>query len=90
MDCVDIYKEWWKNEVPLHLGKAVCVATVTGCRPMEKRDEYNACCRQYPGAFVWRLENIRPVLPFEVRGYQGLFEVDDELILYPEIDLLTF
>lgn len=29
----------------------------------------------YPGRFAWKLENIRKVRPFAVKGMQGLFEV---------------
>jgi hypothetical protein len=82
MDCVDLYKKWFREEVTLHQGKGICVVTVTGCRPMTLADEAAACCRWYEGAFVWELGNMRPVVPFPVQGQQGIMNVEDELINY--------
>lgn len=38
-----------------------------------------------PGRFAWKLENVRAFKePFPVKGKQGLFEVDDSLIIGKE------
>lgn len=62
-------------------GCAVAVATLADCRSMTRRDERAACCRVYPNAKAWVLEEIRRVQPVPVRGALGLFdcslEVDD-------------
>ncbi|MDA1190216.1 MAG: DNA methyltransferase [Candidatus Poribacteria bacterium] len=57
-------------------GLAACVVTIVDCRPMTKADEQAACCELYPGAYVWQLDNIRPIDPFPVSGRQGFFNVD--------------
>ena len=61
-------------------GKALCLAQLYDCRPMMAEDEPAARCKSYPGAWAWKLRNIRPVEPFAVRGTLGLYEVDDSLI----------
>jgi hypothetical protein len=33
-----------------------------------------------PEAYSWMIEDVRPVIPFPVKGKQGLFQVDDHLI----------
>ena len=58
------------------LGQALCVVSVTGCRPMVKADETAACCEWYKGAFAWELKHITPIVPFAVKGGQGFFNVD--------------
>jgi len=56
-------------------GRAQCIAELAECHVMSKLDEAAACCRIYPGAYSWVLENIRPLKPFEVKGQLGLFDV---------------
>ncbi len=36
------------------------------------------CCPDHPGVrfYAWVFENIRPIMPFPVRGQLGLFEVE--------------
>ena len=66
-------------QVEGHLcGFALCVAELVDCRPMRKADEARAACDLYEGAWAWILEDIRPVEPFRVRGFQRIFEVDCE------------
>lgn len=57
-------------------GCAVAIAELVGCRPMTEKDQIEACCSIYDGAYAWVLANVRPVNPFPVRGQLGLFEVD--------------
>lgn len=63
--------------VYLPTGQALAVLNVFDCRPMTKDDEMAAMCDLYPGAYAWCLNNIRPVVPFEVEGQLGLYEVPD-------------
>lgn len=59
-------------------GFALAVADLVDCRPMTEKDQLNACCAIYPGAFAWVLRNVRRITPFPVRGQLGLFDVDAE------------
>lgn len=64
------------------MGKAICVVSLVNIHFMDWREEIDACCPVYEGAYSWVLENIRPVKPFPVKGKLSLFEVDDSLIEY--------
>ena len=55
-------------------GFAVAVATLTGCRPMTRKDEKAACCRVYPSAHAWILADIRKIEPVPVKGSLGIFD----------------
>lgn len=57
-------------------GCALAVAKLIDCRPMTRRDEEDACCELYPGAYAWVLTCIRRIEPFPVRGKLGLYDVD--------------
>lgn len=72
------------RDVQLPFGVAVCIVDLVGCFGM---DEFLPVEIQLdiegqrpfgdfsPGRFAWKLENVRKVPPFEVKGKQGLFEV---------------
>jgi hypothetical protein len=67
------------SEIKGPFGKAVAKALLVDCRRMEKADETAACCRIYPGAFAWILEDIKPInIPFPVKGQLGLYDVEME------------
>lgn len=57
-------------------GKALCFANLIDCRPMTRDDEPAARCQLFDGAFAWVLAEIRQVIPFRVRGQQGLYNID--------------
>jgi len=57
-------------------GYALCIVTLYNCHPMTKVHEEAACCELYNGAFAWMIRNIRQILPFQVRGRQGFFDVE--------------
>ena len=62
-------------------GQALCVVRLTEVRQMRKGDEDKALVDEFdPEAFSWLFEDVRPVVPFPVKGQQGLFEVEDSLI----------
>ena len=62
-------------------GHALCIVRVADARLMRKGDEENALMDEIdPEAYSWELEDIRPVIPFPVKGKQGFFEVDDSLV----------
>ncbi len=63
-------------------GVALCVVKVVGCEPMRYMDQQDACCFWYPGAYCWKLEDVRPVEQIPVKGSQGFFSVDDSLIKF--------
>lgn len=67
--------KWPVIESQLEYGKAIAIATLADCRPMELRDEDAAMCTCYPRAFSWFLENVREIKPFPVIGRQGLYEI---------------
>jgi len=61
-------------------GRALGVVALTDCRPMVKADEAGARCELYPGAYAWELKNVRLIMPFEVRGQLGIYDVDLRLL----------
>jgi hypothetical protein len=58
------------------LGKALCIVRLVDCRPMTVLDETNAMCLWECGKYSWILADIRPIKPFDVKGYQGFYEVN--------------
>jgi hypothetical protein len=65
-------------------GMAICVAELYDIKPMTKKDEVAACCFKYDGAYSWFLENIRPVVPFQIKGQLRLFDVPERLIEFKD------
>ncbi|MBP8646146.1 MAG: ASCH domain-containing protein [Syntrophobacteraceae bacterium] len=62
-------------------GQALCVVRIADVRPMRPGDEEEAMVNEIdPDAFSWLIEDVRPVVPFPVKGRQGFFEVEDALI----------
>lgn len=62
-------------------GHALCLAHIADVRPMQKGDEEGALVEEIdPDAYSWIIEDVRPIVPFPVKGKQSLFEVPDELI----------
>jgi hypothetical protein len=63
-------------------GHALCVVRVADVRLARKGDEEGALADQIdPDEYSWILEEVRPVIPFPVKGKQGLFEVDDARVV---------
>lgn len=62
-------------------GHALCVVKLADVRLMRKGDEEKALTDDFnPEFYSWILEEVRPVIPFPVKGQQGLFHVEDGLI----------
>jgi hypothetical protein len=62
-------------------GHALCIVRIADVRHMRKGDEEKALMDHIdPEAYCWDLEDVRPVIPFPVKGMQGFFEVDSDLI----------
>jgi hypothetical protein len=62
-------------------GQALCIVRLAEVRLMTRGDEELALMDEInPESYSWVIEDVRPVLPFPVKGKQGLFEVDDHLI----------
>ena len=59
----------------LPLGKALCIVNLVDCHPMTRDDEQAARCRWFNGAFAWVLDDLRPIVPFRVKGQLGFFDV---------------
>lgn len=63
-------------------GHALCVVRVADVRPARKGDEEGALTEQVdPDEHAWILEDVRPVVPFPVKGKQGLFAVEDSHVV---------
>ena len=62
-------------------GKALSVATLVGCMPYTPNHCIQTLCNHFDG-YVWKLVNIRRIVPFDVKGKLSLFEVDDSKIKY--------
>lgn len=56
------------------LGKALCIVRLVDSRPMTKEDELAARSRWFNGAFAWVLDDLRPIVPFKVKGQLGLYD----------------
>lgn len=62
-------------------GQALCVVRLVDVRYMRRGDEEDALVDEIdPEAYSWVLEDVRPVIPFPVKGKQGVFDVDDMLV----------
>lgn len=70
----------------LEFGKVVCLADLYDCRPLKLADLKDARMEGFADSeydlvdmWAWCLRDIRPVEPFPVRGYPGLYDVECEL-----------
>jgi hypothetical protein len=70
----------------LNFGKAVAIAELVAVWRTEDAVELNMIGTDMPfgdyrpGRFAWKLENVRPIRPFPVKGSQGFFNVDTEAV----------
>lgn len=62
--CASQYNDGWC----FPRGYALCVVDVFGMKLLDD------------GTYAWQLQNVRPVLPFKVKGKLHLYDVDDSLI----------
>jgi len=67
---------------PQPLGMALAVANLVDCRIMKRSDEEAACCQEYPGAYAWVLEDVKPIEPFPVKGQLSLYDVEIPDVLF--------
>jgi hypothetical protein len=67
-------------------GYALATATIEACVPMTREHEQASFCKYDRDAFAWVLGDIRRIAPFEVKGQQGLFEVEYEEPLVDKTD----
>lgn len=74
---------FWSLDSRIPFGEALCVVDLAGCLlcGLEiNRASVNEHERLFgdftPGRYAWKLENVRAIAPFPVRGRQGLFEVE--------------
>ena len=66
--------------IPRH---AIAVCYLKNVREFQKADIDAACLERgdfQKGLYAWELDPICSVIPFQVRGMPGLFDVDDSLI----------
>ena len=64
-----------------HFGKAIAVAELFDIEKMTSAHEIDALCEPFPGAFAWKLRNIRMIKPFPVSGKLRLFDIDHKIEL---------
>jgi len=67
-----------RYRVEYPLGMALCVANLIACDPMKPEDYERAKCDYYLDLYSWKLDDIRPINPFPVKGMLGLYDVDVE------------
>lgn len=65
----------------LHFGMAVAVVELADCISTDVLAKWAYKSNQHLGDFspnrwAWQLDNIRPIVPFPVKGKQGLFTVE--------------
>lgn len=66
--------------IPRH---AISICNLKNVREFQKSDLDAACLEKKDfqnGLYAWELEPVCSVIPFQVRGMPGLFDVDDSLI----------
>lgn len=66
--------------IPRH---AISICALKNVREFQKSDIEAACMEKkdfQKGLYAWELEPVCSVIPFQVRGMPGLFNVDDSLI----------
>ena len=78
----------YKDTIP---GHALCVATLTGIEPMQEKHIKEALMdpsHLKQGLFAWKLENVRCIMPFPVKGRLSLWTCDHEIefVTIPEDD----
>jgi hypothetical protein len=62
-------------------GHSLCLVRVADVRSPRRGDADKALMDEIdPEAYCWLLEDVRPVVPFPVKGKQGIFDIDDSLI----------
>ncbi|MEN6487052.1 MAG: ASCH domain-containing protein [Syntrophobacteraceae bacterium] len=62
-------------------GYALCVVRLEDVRLMRQGDEEPALEDEIdPEAYSWVISDVRPVIPFPVKGKKGVFEVEDKLV----------
>jgi hypothetical protein len=66
--------------LPLVYGATVALVELVDIREGTGDDEHDAMCDP-TGAFVWVLENPRPLAPRPVIGRQSLYTIGDELVV---------
>jgi hypothetical protein len=64
-----------KKPLIYRAGVALCVVELYAVVPMGREHEAEACCELYPGAWAWKLRNLRPLKPFPVRGQLRIFDL---------------
>lgn len=69
-----------KNPKISPTGVALCVVELYDVRPMETKDEKDACIKVFPKAHSWFIRNVRLIIPpVPVKGQLGLFDLDISL-----------
>lgn len=72
----------------LNFGKALCIVklycitSTTSATELAIEHKELRFGDYSPGRFAWLTQSLRLIKPFEVKGKQGLFNVDDSLIQY--------
>lgn len=56
-------------------GTALGVVEVADCRILTLEDTEQSQCPYVPGLYAWVLKNIRPIVPFQVNGRQGFYQI---------------
>jgi len=67
---------------PFHYrGMAICVVELWSIGIMHLKDQTAACCKIYPGAYAWRLKNVRKIESVPVKGELRLFDVPEGTVI---------
>lgn len=61
-------------------GHAIATADLIDCRPFDPQDVGSAYCNYYPGYYAWALSNVTPIVPIQIKGYLGLFNIPPGLM----------
>ena len=57
----------------------ICVAELWSVGVMHSSDVAAACCKIYPGAYAWRLRNIRRIEAVLLKGKLRLFDIPADI-----------
>lgn len=74
-----------KNKDVFPQGVAVGIVELVDCRPMTKEDELAARIPYIPGSFAWVFRNPIEVVPFDVKGKLGFFDIPVRGLIYKTV-----
>lgn len=64
----------------LRYGYAIAVGRLVDCRPMQVEDEYKCFVQYQKGLYMHVYEDVKPIVPIQIKGAQGWRKLSKEFI----------